>query len=102
LINSENGHSKPKSIKPFTIKTKYSTPDVHIKPVIRPIEPTFPEKKKELNKLRIEVIQMKGTFIKPRIYDVDSLTVTNNASEEQKMVRKKNKDGRFIYYCAKP
>lgn len=102
MINTDNGRSKPKSTKPFTIKTKYSTPDVHIKPVIRSIEPTLPERKKELNKLRIDVTQMKGAFIKPKIYDVDSLAVTNYVPEEQRMVRKKNKDGRFIYYFAKP
>lgn len=43
----------------------------------------------------------KGAFIKPKIYDVPSLVITNYAPEEQKIIRKKNREGKLIFHVSK-
>lgn len=93
LLSTFNQYNtKVKHNRAFTIKTKYSIPEVNFKQPIRSIEVGPLHFKKETNKLRIDISSnSKGVFIRPKIYDVPSLMITNHTSEEQKIIRKKNK-----------
>ena len=42
-----------------------------------------------------------GNFLKPKNYDVPSLLVTSYFPEEQRIVKKKNKEGRTIFHISK-
>lgn len=111
IINEEMIHSsllgsaKGKQPRIFTIKTKLSIPEVRRKPSIRAIDPELSEIneiKRDKNRLRIDVLSHgRGAFIKPKTYDVPSLVMTNYPPEEQRVIRYKNKDGRFIFHVIK-
>ena len=95
-----------KNNRTFTIKTKFSIPDVNTKKINlnHASISNRGQSKIEKNKLSMAVsaISKEGNFVRPRNYDVPSLVVTSNFAEEHKVVKRRNKDGKIIFHISKP
>lgn len=42
-----------------------------------------------------------GSFLKPKTYDVPALMITSFTPDEQRVVRKKNREGKFLFHVSK-